>query len=84
MVAEVRTQFGRHGAVINALIDSTEVETPGKRRRTVIPYLAVGPKERGTLGQFAEKIFENQRQPPRGIARMLRQTELRILGRALG
>ena len=37
MVAEVRTQFGRHGAVINALIDSTEVETPGKRRRTVIP-----------------------------------------------
>lgn len=48
------------------------------------PYLAVGPKERGTLGQFAEKIFENQRQPPRGIARMLRQTELRILGCALG
>jgi NTE family protein len=71
-------------AKINTLVDSTAAETPSGRPLKLIPYLAVTPEERGTLGHLAEEIFENQRHRWRGIVPTLRHRELRVLGRALG
>jgi NTE family protein len=79
MIEDLRTL-----AKVNALIDSSTVETPSGRTRKVMPYLAVTPEERGTLGALAEVTFEKQRHRARGVAQMLRHKELRLLGRALG
>ncbi|GAA4491589.1 patatin-like phospholipase family protein [Rhodococcus olei] len=79
MIEDLRTL-----AKINALVDSTEVESPTGRPRKVIPFLPIGPPERPSLGHLADEIFENQRLRDQGLMRMLRQAELRILGRALG
>jgi len=79
MIEDLRTL-----AKVNALIDSSNAETPSGRVRKEVPYLAVTPEDRGTLGELAELIFDEQRHRWRGVSKMLRHSELRLLGRALG
>ncbi|MEU4345043.1 patatin-like phospholipase family protein [Nocardia sp. NPDC023852] len=79
MIEDLRTL-----AKVNTLVDSTECVTTTGRPRKVIPFLSITPPARATLGNLAEEIFANQRHQRRGIVRMLRHAELRMLGRALG
>lgn len=78
MVEDLRTL-----AKVNTLVDSTKPATAGRPHK-VIPFLAIAPPARATLAHLADEVFQHQRQQWRGAARMLRETELRLLGRALG
>jgi NTE family protein len=79
MVEDVRTL-----AKVNSLVGSADVTTRTGRPCRAIPYLAVCPAERGTLGKLAEEIFEKHRRHPSGVMPWLRHVELRVLGYALG
>lgn len=79
MIEDLRTL-----AKVNMLVDSTQPATPTGRTRKVIPFLAITPPARATLGNLAEETFRNQRRQWGGVVGMLRQAELRILGHALG
>lgn len=79
MIEDLRTLIK-----VNMLVDSTDHTTASGRQQKVIPFLAIAPPARATLGQLAEQIFQNQRERWQGIVPTLRQTELRMLGRAFG
>lgn len=49
----------------------------------VIPYLAVAPDDRGTVGALAAETLARHRRVRGGIAARLRGAELRLLGRVL-
>jgi NTE family protein len=57
--------------------------TPGGRPRKVIPYIFVGPDTRERLGLLANEILNKRHRPSGGVAQMLRDFELRVLGHAL-
>jgi NTE family protein len=78
MIEDIRTL-----AKIDTLVDSTETTTPTGRTRTVYPFLAIAPPARATLGDLAGKLLDRQRHQWRGPVQMLRQAELRVLGRVL-
>lgn len=50
----------------------------------VVPYLAVGPDDRGTLAQLASEVFGRRAGAVGGTRRLLRDPTVRILGRVLG
>ena len=79
MIEDLRTLIK-----INTLIDSTERVTATGRTQKAIPFLAIAPPARATLGQLAEQIFQNQRERWQGVVPTLRQGELRMLGRVVG
>jgi NTE family protein len=79
MVEDLRTL-----AKINALVDSMEQAPTAREPRKVVPFLAIAPPARATLAQLASQVFQDKRHPWRGGARMLRDAELRLLGRVLG
>jgi len=49
----------------------------------VIPYIFVGPDTRERLGLLANEILNKRHRPSGGVAQMLRDFELRVLGHAL-
>ncbi|WP_157229129.1 patatin-like phospholipase family protein [Nocardia brevicatena] len=79
MIEDVRTL-----AKVNALVDSSVSATTTKLPKKIIPFLPITPPTRATLGNLAEEVFADRRHYQSGIVSTLRQTELRILGRALG
>ncbi|WP_433192251.1 patatin-like phospholipase family protein [Nocardia sp. CA-107356] len=80
MIEDLRTL-----AKINTLAEATEpATTMTGRPRKVIPFLAITPPTRATLGNLAEEVFANQRHRRSGIVSTLRHAELQILGRVLG
>ncbi|MGW4714173.1 patatin-like phospholipase family protein [Nocardia sp. NPDC004260] len=79
MIEDLRTL-----AKVNTLVDTTEPATTTGRARQVIPFLAITPPARATLGTLAEEVFATQRHRRGGIVPTLRQAELRLLGRVLG
>lgn len=70
-------------AKVNALVGPAGGKAATVRPHSVVPYLAVGPSERGTRGLLAAEVFERSRRGVRGAARALRQSEMRLLGRLL-
>jgi NTE family protein len=79
MVEDLRTLIK-----VNTLGDSTERVTATGRPQKTIPFLAIAPPARATLGQLAEQIFQKQRERWQGVVPTFRQAELRMLGRAVG
>jgi NTE family protein len=79
MIEDLRTLIK-----VNTLVDSTERVTATGRPQRAIPFLAIAPPARATLGQLAEQIFQNQRERWQGVVPTLRRAELRMLGRAVG
>jgi NTE family protein len=70
-------------AMINTLVDHADTTTSSGRPLRLIPFLAVGPAERGTLAALAEEVFEQHRRRSRGLVPALRAAELHLLGRIL-
>lgn len=70
-------------AKVNALVGPGGDNAGASRPHTVVPYLAVGPSERGTLGLLAADVFARSRRGLRGAGRALRQSEMRLLARVL-
>ena len=65
------------------------VETGGQRKgksrpQTVVPYVFVGPDERGTLGKMAARCFDERYRGIPGLLRTLWEPDDRLLGRLLG
>jgi NTE family protein len=79
MIEDLRTLIK-----VNTLVDSAEHVTATGRTQKAIPFLAIAPPARATLGQLAEQIFQNQRERWQGVVPTFRQAELRMLGRAVG
>jgi NTE family protein len=49
----------------------------------VVPFLAIGPEERGTLAELAAQVFGTEAGPVARARRFLRDPTMRVLGRAL-
>jgi NTE family protein len=69
-------------AKINVLVrDAVPGSTTGHR---VVPFLPVGPADRGSLGVLATEVFERRPGGPAGaLRRIARDTDVRVLGRLL-
>lgn len=81
MVEDVRTL-----AKINALVEAVnEPGAPGElaRKHTVVPFLTVAPADRGTLGLLAAEVFGRRRGALGHLLALLRDPNMRLLGRLL-
>ncbi len=81
MVEDVRTLAKVNVLVAAAQERCSPYELDGK---TVVPFLAVGPEDRGTLGLLANEVFGRRRSALGGALRLARDPSMRLLGRVLG
>jgi len=80
MVEDIRTL-----AKVNALVQAGDVqEHSGVAGSKLVPYLAVGPKERGTLGALAGRVFDERTARIGRVTRLVRDPTMQLLGRLLG
>lgn len=83
MVEDVRT-LGKvnEGARGKVSARATGSANGRSRKHAIVPYLAVGPQARGTLGELAAKVFK-EGGVATGLRPHLRARELQLLGRFL-
>jgi NTE family protein len=67
-------------AKINVLVAAADQPDA---KHTVVPFLTVGPADRGTLGLLAADIFDRRRGGRDGLRRFARDPSMRLLGRLL-
>jgi len=79
MVEDVHTL-----ARTNELVAGGGQRRRGRRRLAVVPYLFVGPVERGTLGRVAAHCYDERYRGARGVLRRANELDQRLLGRFLG
>jgi NTE family protein len=74
-------------AKINVLVAAADQPgAPGEpgANHAVVPFLTVGPADRGSLGLLAAEIFGSRRGVLGGVRRFARDPNMRMLGRLLG
>lgn len=81
MIEDVRT-LGKVNALV-AATGGTRTSDDAGNVRSVVPYLAIGPADRGTLGLLAAEIFGRRRGAVGATLRFARDPNMRLLGRLL-
>jgi len=80
MVEDVNTL-----AKINMLVGAVSGRGPDEPRLEykVVPFLAIGPPDRGTLGLLAAEVFERTSHGIANLSRITRDVDIQVLGRLL-
>jgi NTE family protein len=78
MVEDVNTL-----AKVNLLVAAADAAGGSAAKHSVVPFLLVGPRDRGTVGRLAAEVFDRTPDAAGRIRRIASGLDVRVLGRLL-